>query len=133
MPNDNLHMQTLADRAPMADEIELLTILWVNRSAFNSSSDFPLWRRRCLTTSNNCNKCRLGIKNGSGQLFLLGMWRSFQGATWTSRTVHGMRGGRCGMLDKDVVGASMVKVRWGKSGAFMEVIRGQGTTNGGRC
>jgi hypothetical protein len=46
--------------------------------------------------------------------------------------VHGMRGGRCGILDEDVVGASMVKVRWGKRGAFVEVIRGQETTNGGR-
>jgi hypothetical protein len=41
MPTDNLHMQILAGRAPMADEIELLTILWVNQHAFNSSSDFP--------------------------------------------------------------------------------------------
>jgi len=32
--------------------------------------------------------------------------------------VHGVRGGRCGMLEEDVVGASMVKVRWGEKGCF---------------
>ena len=41
MDSDNLHLQSLNDRAPMADTIELLTVQWVNRRAFNSSSDFP--------------------------------------------------------------------------------------------
>jgi hypothetical protein len=41
MPTDNLHMQSLNDRAPMTDTIELLTVPWVNRRDFNSSPDFP--------------------------------------------------------------------------------------------
>jgi hypothetical protein len=41
MATDNLHMQSLNDRAPMAATIELLIVLWANRRAFNSSPDFP--------------------------------------------------------------------------------------------
>jgi hypothetical protein len=42
MASDNLQLQSLNDRAPMADAIELLTVPWVNRRAFNSSPDFPI-------------------------------------------------------------------------------------------
>jgi hypothetical protein len=41
MASDNLHLQSLNDRAPMADAIELLTVPWANRRALNSSQDFP--------------------------------------------------------------------------------------------
>jgi hypothetical protein len=36
-----LHMQTLDDREPMIDEIRLLTVLQMNRHAFNPFPDFP--------------------------------------------------------------------------------------------
>ena len=42
MAFDNLHLQSLNDRAPMADAIDLLTVPWANRRAFNSSPDFPI-------------------------------------------------------------------------------------------
>jgi hypothetical protein len=42
MAFENLRLQSLNDRALMADAIELLTAPWENRRAFNSSSDFPI-------------------------------------------------------------------------------------------
>jgi hypothetical protein len=42
MASDNLQLQSLNDRAPMADATELLTVPWVNQRAFNSSLDFPI-------------------------------------------------------------------------------------------
>jgi hypothetical protein len=42
MASDNLLLQSLSDRALVADAIELLTVPWVNRRALNSSPDFPI-------------------------------------------------------------------------------------------
>ena len=41
MDSDNLYLQSLNDRAPMEDAIDLLTVPWANRRAFNSSPNFP--------------------------------------------------------------------------------------------
>ena len=41
MASDNLHLQSLNDRALMTDAIELLTVPWANRRDFNLSPDFP--------------------------------------------------------------------------------------------
>ena len=71
MASDNLQPQSLDDRAPMADAIELLTVSWANQRAFNSSLDFPLWQRRCLTTTNYLNNCFIGIEDGPANSALL--------------------------------------------------------------
>jgi hypothetical protein len=42
MASDNLLLQSLSDRALVADAIELLIVPWANRRALNSSSDFPI-------------------------------------------------------------------------------------------
>jgi hypothetical protein len=42
MASDNLCPKSLNNRAPTTDVIRLLIALWVNRSAFNSSPDFPI-------------------------------------------------------------------------------------------
>jgi hypothetical protein len=42
MASDNLLLQSLSDHALVADAIELLTVLWANQRALNSSSNFPI-------------------------------------------------------------------------------------------
>ena len=73
----------------MADAIDLLIVYSVNRRAFNSMQDFPLWWRRCLTTTNRFNNCFLGLITARPTQHL-GIGDTSRAATWDNRMAWGM-------------------------------------------